>query len=62
MKYQIVRVDPRCKVEVVGRLANNNGADLLEWAKSDNATKATLLKNHDLPVVVCKDGTRYYLR
>jgi intracellular sulfur oxidation DsrE/DsrF family protein len=62
MKFQIVRVDPRCKVEIVGRLANNSGADLLEWARNDNDTPATLLKNRDLPVVVCKDGTRYYLR
>jgi len=62
MKYQIVRVDPRCKVEVVGRLANNEGADLLEWVRSDTASPATLLKGRDLPVVVCKDGTRYYIR
>lgn len=62
MKFQIVRVDPRCKVEIVGRLANNAGADLLEWVKNDAFSPATLLKNRELPVVVCKDGTRYYLR
>jgi hypothetical protein len=61
MKFQIVRVDPRCKVEIVGRMANNTGADLLEWVKSDNTTKATLLRNNEIPVVVCGDGTCYYL-
>lgn len=60
MKFQIVRVDPRCKVEIVGRLANK--ADLLEWVLLNNTTKATLLKHGDLPIIVCGDGTRYYLR
>lgn len=62
MKYQIARVSPKGKVDVVGKLATNDGKELLKFAQVDNASTCTLMTFTKLPVVVCADGTRYYVR
>ena len=62
MKYQVVRVSPKGKVEVVSKSATNEGKELLKFAQADNASTCTLMTFTKLPVVVCADGTRYYTR
>lgn len=62
MKFQIVQVTPQSKITVVSVTDQNGGDNLLRVAKALNMSKCTLLEFTHLPVVVCEDGTRYYLR
>lgn len=62
MKFQIVQVTPQNKVTVLSVTDQNDGDNLLRVAKALNSSKCTLLGFTHLPVVVCSDGTRFYLR